>query len=151
MSRQRKLIFVSIALAALCVTSMVMWSSLAAVATAPTHGASCRGPARAMTRLEMLFGTARPNGSLISDTEWTSFVDAEVTPRFPAGLTMLRGPGQWRGQDGVLVREQSYIVVIWHDPTSRTDTDVEAIQSAYKLRFDQESVMRVESISCVSF
>jgi hypothetical protein len=42
-------------------------------------------------------------------------------------------------------------VVIWHEPSGTTDTDIEAIRSAYKQKFDQESVMRVDSASCVSF
>jgi len=125
------------------------YSRSAAVAPAPAL--SCRAPARAMTRLEMLFGTARPNGPPISDEEWAAFVDAEVTPRFPDGLTVLRGPGQWRDRDGVVSREQSHILVIWHEPTSRHETDIETIRLAYTSRFDQESVMRVEGWSCVSF
>ncbi len=48
-------------------------------------------------------------------------------------------------------REQSHILVIWHAPTSRHETDIEAIRTAYTSRFDQESVMRVEGWSCVSF
>jgi hypothetical protein len=120
-------------------------------AVAPALTLSCRAPARAMTRLEMLFGTARPNGPPISDGEWTAFVDTEVTPRFPDGLTVLRGPGQWRDRDGVVSREQSHILVIWHEPTGRYETDIEAIRAAYTSRFDQESVMRVEGQSCVSF
>jgi Protein of unknown function (DUF3574) len=120
-------------------------------ATAPAPALSCRNPAHAMTRLEMLFGTTRPNGPPITDDEWGSFIDAEVTPRFPAGLTVLRGPGQWRERGGTVSREHSRILVIWYEPTSQHDTSVEAIRSAYKTQFDQESVMRVEGSSCVSF
>jgi hypothetical protein len=104
-----------------------------------------------MTRLEMLFGTSRSGGAPVTDEEWTKFLDTEVTPRFPAGLTVLRGPGQWRGSDGRLAKEQSNILVIWHEATRRTDAEIEAIRAAYKQRFDQESVMRVDSASCVSF
>jgi hypothetical protein len=112
---------------------------------------SCRGSARAMARLEMLFGTSRPHGPPVSDDEWSAFLDNEVTPRFPAGLTVLRGPGQWRDGAGRLAKEQSHMLVIWHEPTFRTDADIEAIRSAYKTRFDQESVLRIDSVSCVSF
>jgi hypothetical protein len=86
-----------------------------------------------------------------SEQEWTLFLDSEVTPRFPEGLTVLSGAGQWRGSDGVLAKEQSHILVIWYKSTPRTSADIEAIQSSYKHRFDQESVMRVESVSYVSF
>ena len=118
---------------------------------ADAPGLSCRGSARPMARLEMLLGTSRRDGQTISEEAWGSFLDSEVTPRFPAGLTVLRGPGQWRGNDGQLAKEHSNVLIIWHEPTSRTDDDIEAIRSAYKARFDQESVMRVDSVSCVSF
>lgn len=69
-------------------------------AISPAVALPCHGSARAMVRLELLFGTARPERPPVSDQEWASFLDTEVTPRFPAGLTVLRGPGQWRGSDG---------------------------------------------------
>lgn len=115
------------------------------------QNSSCQGPARIMARLDMLFGRSRPTGEPVTDEEWAQFLDTEVTRRFPDGLTVLQGLGQWRGKDGHLTRERSTILVIWHEPTQRTGTDIEAIRSAYKQRFDQESVMRVDSASCVSF
>lgn len=125
--------------------------AVGAQATKSASGLSCAQSARAMVRLEMLFGASRPDGPPVSDQEWASFLDDEVTPRFPAGLTVLRGPGQWRSSDGVVAKEQSRILVIWHSPSSRSESDIEAIRSAYKQRFEQESVMRVDSTSCVSF
>lgn len=111
---------------------------------------SCRGSAQALARLEMLFGMLRSDASTIGEDEWANFLDEEVTPRFPAGLTVLHGAGQWRGQ-GRPVKEPSKMLVIWHEPTSRTETDIEAIRSAYRTRFHQDSVLRVDSLSCVSF
>jgi hypothetical protein len=122
---------------------------LATVSAGP--GLSCQASARPMARLEMLFGMSRSHGAPVTDEEWTRFLDTEVTPRFPAGFTVLRGPGQWRGNDGSLAKEQSNILVIWHAPTAQADAEIEAIRAAYKQRFDQESVMRVDSTSCVSF
>jgi hypothetical protein len=112
---------------------------------------SCQGSARPMTRLELLFGSSRPDRPPVGEQEWILFLDSEVTPRFPSGLTVLSGAGQWRGGDGVPNKEQSHILVIWYEPNQRADADIEAIRFAYKQRFDQESVMRVESVSCVSF
>ena len=114
-------------------------------------GLSCAPSARTMARLELLFGTTRPHGPPVSSEEWAAFLDLEVTPRFPEGLTVLHGPGQWRGSNGTVAREQSRILVIWHSPSNRTEADIEAIRAAYKHRFDQESVMRVDGVSCVSF
>lgn len=112
---------------------------------------SCLEPSRIMSRLELLFGTARADAAPVSEGEWSSFVDKEVTPRFPSGLTVLSGPGQWRGDDGALTKERTNIVVVWHEPSPGTNDKIESIRSAYKLRFAQESVMRVDSLSCVSF
>lgn len=120
-------------------------------ASSAASGPSCQKPARAMARLDMLFGRSRPSGEPVTDEEWSRFLDAEVTPRFPDGLTVLQGPGQWRGSNGRLTRERSSILVIWHDTTRRADADIEAIRAAYKQQFAQESVMRVDSTSCVSF
>lgn len=122
---------------------------LATVSAGP--GAFCPASARPMARLEMLFGTSRPHGAPVTDEEWARFLDTEVTPRFPAGLTVLRGPGQWRGNDGRLAKERSNMLVIWHEPSALADAEIEAIRAAYKQRFDQESVMRVDGLSCVSF
>jgi hypothetical protein len=112
---------------------------------------SCGESARPMARLELLFGASRTGGMPVSDEEWAAFLDAEVTPRFPDGLTVVQGRGQWRGSDGRLIRERSNVLIIWHEPGSQTNSDIEAIRSAYKKRFEQESVMRVDSASCVSF
>lgn len=139
------------AFAALAIGIAIGAESMRLAAVSAEQALGCRSSARAMARLEMLFGTSRAQGSPVTDEEWTSFLDSEVTPRFPAGLTVLHGPGQWRDNDGHLAKEQSKILVIWHEPTERTDADIEAIRSAYRQRFDQESVMRVDGVSCVSF
>jgi len=60
----------------------------------------------------------------------------EITPRFPAGLTVLRGPGQWLDREGRIVKEDSRILVVWHAATNRTNYQIEEIRSAYRERFD---------------
>jgi hypothetical protein len=139
------------ALGVLVVGTMIAADYSRSASVAPASGPSCRSPSRTMTRLELLFGSARQSAPTISDDEWASFVDSEVTPRFPAGLIVLRAPGQWRDRDGILAKEESRILVVWHEPSRQSETDIEAIRMAYKQRFEQESVMRVEGISCVSF
>lgn len=114
-------------------------------------GIACRGSAKSMARLELLFGTSRRHGAPISEEGWAAFLDTEVTPRFPDGLTVLSGPGQWRAKNGQVEKERSFVLVVWYEPTSVADAKVESIRSAYKQRFDQDSVMRVDGASCVSF
>ena len=112
---------------------------------------SCSGGARAYARLELLFGLGRKDGTEIGETDWRAFLDKEVTPRFPDGLTVLTGYGQWRNSAGAIAKEKSVVLVIWHQQEPGSDAKIEAIRSAYKSRFAQESVMRVDGLSCVSF
>ena len=104
-----------------------------------------------MARLELLFGMGKRDGSTISDDDWAAFLEAEVTPRFPAGLTVLSGYGQWRGDSGTLAKEASRLLLIWYAPAPDTEHKIEAIRAGYRERFSQDSVMRVDGRSCVSF
>ena len=66
-----------------------------------------------MARLELLFGTLRKDAAAISEDDWASFLAAEVTPRFPDGLTVLSGYGQWRSEGGAIAQQCSIMLVIW--------------------------------------
>lgn len=111
----------------------------------------CNPPAAVMSRLELLFGMGRKGGGEVSEEEWRAFLDAEVTPRFPDGLTVLTGYGQWRNQAGTVAKETSRVLLVWLTPTADNNAKIESIRSAWKARFQQESVMRVDDTSCVSF
>lgn len=104
-----------------------------------------------MARVELLFGASRADGRAISDEEWRGFLDAEVTPRFPDGLTVLSGDGQWRNPAGRITRERSRILLVWYAPHATSSAAIDAIRDAYKKQFAQESVMRVDGAGCVSF
>lgn len=104
-----------------------------------------------MSRIELLFGMGRKQGGEIGEDEWRAFVDAEITPRFPDGLTVLTGYGQWRNASGVLAKETSRVLLVWIKAAAENEAKIEAIRVAWKKRFQQESVMRVDDTSCVSF
>lgn len=95
----------------------------------------------------LYFGTGRPGGQPpVSDKEFLSFVDKHVTPRFPSGLTIQQGRGQWRGEDGRIIREHSYELSVLY-PVSEArdhDTGIQQIRKEYKHAYDQESVLRTD-------
>ena len=64
-----------------------------------------------LARTELFFGTAKPDG-VVTEEEFLAFVDAEITPRFPDGLTLLKGDGQFRGEDGVIIKEESFVLIL---------------------------------------
>lgn len=104
-----------------------------------------------MQRMELLFGMGTKDGGEIGEAEWRAFLEDEVAPRFPDGFTVLTGYGQWRNPAGATVKETSRVLLIWAKPASTNAADVEAIRAAWKVRFRQDSVMRVDGLSCVSF
>ncbi|MEW6731553.1 MAG: DUF3574 domain-containing protein, partial [Acidobacteriota bacterium] len=44
-------------------------------------------------RTELYFGSAKPDGTVVTEAQFQQFVDQVVTPRFPDGLTLLVGLG----------------------------------------------------------
>ncbi|WP_169736881.1 DUF3574 domain-containing protein [Pseudonocardia spinosispora] len=121
----------------------------------PAPASPARGACDAYSRTELFFGTNRAVGEPISDQEFTAFVDAEVTPLFPDGLTVLPGSGQFRGADGRLVRERSQVLVLIYPVSTdgESGSKIDRIRELYKQKFAQESVLRVDDQdpSCVSF
>ena len=97
-------------------------------------------------RTELFFGSERPNKPEVSDREFKRFLDQEITPRFPDGLTMLKGFGQFREADGRIVQETSFVLILLYPRETLRDSSakIEEIRRLYKERFDQESVLRVD-------
>jgi hypothetical protein len=112
---------------------------------------TCLSPAKPFARLELLFGTTKPDGTAVTEAEWTAFLDTHVTPRFPDGLTVLDGRGQWRNAKSQITREAARVLLIWHVPSVSTEGHIAAIRDNYRRQFSQESVMRADGVGCVSF
>lgn len=105
-------------------------------------------------RTELYFGTTKPDGSALTDAEWQEFLDEEITPRFPAGLTVLTGYGQFLNSSGVIAREGSIVLIIFYPPDAveESSASIEEIRDAYEEAFEQESVLRADSAPvCISF
>lgn len=103
-------------------------------------------------RTELYLGLTRADGSAISDPQFQLFIDTEITPRFSAGFTLIAASGQFKNDRGTIVREPSRVLVLLYPAnTSSASARIEAIREAYKLQFQQQSVLRVDDESCVSF
>ncbi|MFE6161601.1 DUF3574 domain-containing protein [Streptomyces sp. NPDC056486] len=111
-----------------------------------------RGDAYTETRL--LFGTERPDGGPdVTDKQFMKFIDVEVTPSFPDGLTVQDGRGQWRDSNGKIERERSYELILLY-PTSqahRSDALIEEIRKDYVKEYAQDSVARLDDRLRVDF
>jgi hypothetical protein len=88
----------------------------------------------------------------VTDAAWAAFLAGVVTPRFPAGLTVFDGSGQWRQPgSGRVVAERATVVRIVTDSAPDTIRLLEEIRAAYRGRFAQDSVGLVTAAGCASF
>src|SRR5262245_28770229 len=62
-------------------------------------------------RTELFLGSNKPDGSVVSADEFQRFLNDEITPRFPDGLTLLTGLGQFRGSNPI-ERERSMLLIL---------------------------------------
>jgi hypothetical protein len=98
-------------------------------------------------RTELFFGCSRKNGPDITESEFQEFIDEFVTPRFPSGFTVIDGRGQWRENDGSITKERAKILIVVYKRNHRKTigATLEEIRSEYKRRFQQSSVLRIDT------
>lgn len=104
------------------------------------------------TRLYFALGPADHPDKGISEAEWRRFLDREVTPRFPEGLSVADVYGQWQGKNQATPeRLRSKMLIIDYSDTAENRAKVDAIRAAWKLKTGDQSVMRVTEPADVSF
>jgi hypothetical protein len=123
--------------------------SLAVSACSSLSEPRCAPNEQSAVQDSLYFGTGRAIGVVTSE-EWSKFLEVAVTPRFPQGLTVSQASGQWRGSDGAIVRESTYVLHLLHASDAQSEASVAAIVAAYKAQFQQEAVLRVRAKACMS-
>jgi hypothetical protein len=101
--------------------------------------------------LDSISQTSYP-GRGISETQWQAFLDREVTPRFPAGLSVVDVYGQWQRKGASTPgRLRSKMLIIDYPDTQENRDKIETIRSAWKKMTGDQSVLRVTEPVDVSF
>ncbi len=121
---------------------------------AALQGDPGRPAAAHWVRGELYFGVGRLDGPdpQAREARWRSFLDREVTPRFPDGLTVLEAYGQWRSKGSdTPSRLVSKVLVILFEDTPANREAIDAIRSAYKVETRSKSVLLVTQPAEVSF
>ena len=70
----------------------------------------------------------------LSATEIQKFIDQEITPRFPTGLTIVEGRGQWAAPEG-LIKERTTVVDVQGPATEEVQAKVAEIATIYVERY----------------
>lgn len=128
----------------------------AAHAAAPTltGDAAHPGETRGWVRTELYFGLGpadRPDEG-IREADWRAFLDREVTPRFPAGLSVEDAYGQWLSKgETEPSRLRSKVLIILSPGTEENRAKIDAIRSAWKEKTGHQSVLRSSQPADVSF
>ena len=88
----------------------------------------------------------------MSEAQWRDFLDKEVTPRFPDGLSVLDVYGQWQGKNETAPeRLRSKLLVIDYPDNAENRAKIDAIGAAWKQRIGDELVLKVTEPADVSF
>jgi hypothetical protein len=113
---------------------------------------ACHGAEQPREVAELVFGRRIGSRGIVRESGWRRFVAREVTPRFPEGLTILAGNGQWRDpSSGRIMREPVTVVIIAMPGTQEDHDRLGEIAAAYKKSFRQQSVGIIVRPGCVAF
>jgi hypothetical protein len=124
--------------------------------TAPTLSGDPAHPGRTTgwvdTKLYFGLGPADHPEQGVSESRWRDFLDREVTPRFPDGLSVAEVYGQWQGaKQSSPERLRSKLLIVDYPDTQGNRDKVEAIRTAWKKMTGDQSVLRVTQPVDVSF
>jgi hypothetical protein len=144
----------------LATMALVMWfgsigaASAAAPLAPPSGSTAAEGtsvsialvPGTWFTRTELFFESLKPDGSVVSEDAFLGFLTAEITPRFPNGLTLLTGLGQFLTAQGVMHQEPSRLLMLLYPVEDERDSSekIEQIREQYKRMFHQEAVLQAD-------
>jgi hypothetical protein len=85
------------------------------------------------------------------DKRWEDYLDEVVTPRFPEGLTLLVGTGQWRVKPGEKPRlNRTRVLILIHEATPEKSKMVDEICDIWKKISGHQAVLRVTQPADVS-
>lgn len=129
--------------------ALVLASATAAAAQQPLS--ACPAGQESHRTAQLFFGRNAGEKATVSEADFRSFLDRDVTPRFPDGMTVVGGGDQWRGEENHLIREASKMVMVVLPKGRDASGRVEQVRAAYRSRFHQDSVLLITQTACVGF
>jgi hypothetical protein len=134
------------------VGGFVLGAAVLALSAGPLPAQSCLRPQAPMVEAQLMFGRNIGGRLGVSEIRFAQFLEREIVPRFPDGLTVVDATGRWRDAgSGRLIREPSKMVTVIVAQDASLQAKIDAIAAAYKRLFRQDSVGVVIRQACVSF
>lgn len=128
--------------------ALLLAVGLAGCATWPAS-TTCPKGQQDMRSAQLFLGRKDPTAP-VTEVQVRRFIDQEITPRFPDGVTVLDGGGQWRGPDDRLLRNAVKVVLFILPAKGDILTRIDAVRAAYQTQFRQESVLILTQPACVA-
>ena len=104
------------------------WAATPATAGAAAAAQAATPAGQTLLRTELFF-------ERVDTTAWADFLDKEVTPRFPDGLTWLDVNGQWRGPSGGPEPMPSRLLIVLHADSPHNEQALQDIARQFHARF----------------
>lgn len=123
-----------------------------AAVTATFKGDAARPEqAQGWVRSELYFGVGKeagetPANPVVGETQWRAFLDKEVTPRFPDGLTWLDVNGQWRGPSGGPEPMPSRLLIVLHADNPHNEQALQDIARNFHARFGTHVLVASQAV-----
>lgn len=105
-----------------------------------------------MTVVQLFFGKSIPGRDPLTDAEWSKFAEQTLSVSFPDGFTAYDADGQWFDPaTHEIVRERSKVVLVAVPGAKTLARKIDAVSSAYRAQFHQQSVGVIVESACAAF
>jgi hypothetical protein len=134
------------------IAAVLVLTCVGLLQTFAARAEGCAAPTSATQQVELYFGASIKGRPFVTERAWSRFLDSEVAPRFPDGLTVFDAHGQWRSGDGRIYRDATRVLLILYKADATSEGKIEAMRDAYKKQFHQDNApLRVDSTVCAAF
>lgn len=100
-------------------------------------------PTPELIQVDLYFGRNIGTTGKVSERQFQQFLNQNITPQFPDGLTVYDADGQFLDSSNTLIQEPSKVVSLIIEDTEANEQAIDKIINQYKHQFQQESVLEV--------
>lgn len=98
-----------------------------------------------ITQTDLYFGRSKPDGGMVTETEWNTFVQQYVSKVYPEGSTVIKATGNWYDTaQRKLIAEPSNMIVAINRMTPKLNRQIDSLRYWYKVLYRQQSVLRID-------
>lgn len=94
-------------------------------------------------QVDLYFGRNIGTRGRVTEQQFQRFLNDQIIPQFANNSTVYDARGQFLDSSDQLIREPSKVVSLITTDTEQNEQSINAIISAYKQQFQQESVLQV--------